>query len=52
MFDNLLILNRGKINYFGLARKSIQFYEKLGYDVENDKNPIDYFIDIAIKGSK
>ncbi len=49
MFDKLLILNKGKVNYFGYAKDSINYYSKLGYEVEENKNPIDKFIEIAIK---
>ena len=51
MFDKLIILNKGNIIYFGYARDSVDYYGKLGFEAEVSKNPIDYFIDIAIKGS-
>ncbi len=51
MFDKLIILNKGEINYFGRARDSIDHYKVIGYDVEEHKNPIDRYIDIAIKAS-
>jgi len=33
MFDKLLILNKGQINYFGKAKDTYQYYRELGYTV-------------------
>lgn len=46
-----MILNKGEISYFGEARLSVPYYKNLGFESRKDQNPIDYFIDIAIKGS-
>lgn len=51
MFDKLIILNKGEMNYFGKAKDSIRYYKSAGYDVEEHRNPIDKYIDIAIKCS-
>lgn len=52
MFDNLLILNRGKISYFGKAESAYEYYEELGYPVPSGKNPIDFFIQVTIKADE
>lgn len=52
MFDKLMIMNKGKIAFFGKAGDSVDYYRNLGYTCKKEKNPIDFFIDIAIKGSQ
>ena len=49
MFDNFMILNKGKINYFGKASDAEAYYGDLGYKLPPNKNPIDYYIEISIK---
>lgn len=46
-----MILNKGDIIYFGYAWDSVDYYGRLGYECVIDKNPIDYFMDIAIKST-
>lgn len=51
MFDNLLILNRGIINYFGRADEAEDYYAEMGKELPPNKNPIDFFIEISIKST-
>lgn len=49
MFDNLLILNKGRINYFGKAVSAEDYYKDMGKILPPNKNPIDFYIEISIK---
>lgn len=50
LFDKLLILNKGKISYFGERKNIEKYYEELGYYCPININPLDYVIDIALIG--
>ena len=50
LFDKLLILNKGKISYFGKRKGIEEYYSKLGYNCPIDINPLDYVIDISLTG--
>ena len=52
LFDNLLILNRGKIDYFGQADAVERFYSDIGYAPPQLKQPIDFFIELTIKAEE
>lgn len=43
LFDNLLILSRGRIAYLGPARDSIEYFARNGYQCPRYSNPSDYF---------
>jgi ABC-type multidrug transport system ATPase subunit/ABC-type multidrug transport system permease subunit len=47
LFDKLLLLASGKVAYFGPARASLPYFEKLGYPVPLHYNPADFFIDLV-----
>lgn len=43
-FDNLMLLNRGKIIYFGECDNSINYFMDNGYKCPEGYNPADYFM--------
>lgn len=43
LFDDLVILSRGKIAYFGPAKESISYFASLGFQCPRFTNPADYF---------
>lgn len=51
MFDNLLILNKGRINYFGKAQEAEDYYAEMGKELPPNKNPIDFYIEISIRAT-
>lgn len=36
MFDKLMILNKGRISYFGEARLAVPYYKNLGFESRKD----------------
>ena len=50
IFDNLMVLDRGKTVYFGDASNAVDYYSSIGYPVPLNLNPIVHFIDLSIKG--
>lgn len=51
LFDNLCILRKGETMYFGEAQKATGYFSELGYEPPSKRLPIDYFIDLSIKGN-
>lgn len=49
LFDNLLILDRGKNIYFGKASEAITYYAKMDYPVPANTNPANHFISLALR---
>lgn len=49
LFDNLLILDRGKNIYFGKAAEAIDYYAKMDYPVPANTNPANHFITLALR---
>ena len=47
-----MIVNKGKVLYFGAANKSLDFYTQTGYPCPEEKNPLDFYIDLAIKSGE
>lgn len=43
LFDNLLLLARGEVVYYGPAKSSIQFFQDCGYPTPPLTNPTDLF---------
>lgn len=43
LFDNLLLMSRGEIVYFGPAKESLAYFEQLGYICPTYSNPTDYY---------
>ncbi|EME28881.1 ABC transporter, ATP-binding protein [Galdieria sulphuraria] len=55
LFDMLLLLSKGKIMYFGPAKKAVSYFSLLGYECPSHSNPADYFLDLIavdIRSSK
>ena len=48
LFDKLLILNKGKIQFFDKRDNLESYYESLGFECPEDTNPLDYAIDVAL----
>lgn len=55
LFDNLILLKRGKVIYQGSCQKSLAFLESIGMPCPADANPADFLLDViapsAEKGS-
>jgi ABC-type multidrug transport system ATPase subunit len=47
MFDNLMILAKGKFIYQGPTRFAVPHFNKIGYQCPEYSNPADYFIEVA-----
>ena len=52
LFDNLLILNKGQVMYFGKYSDTMDYYDRLGFPTPETKNPIEYFIEVSAKGGE
>ena len=50
LIDKLLILNKGKLSYFGKRNEIEQYYSNLGFKCSIDVNPLDYVIEVALIG--
>ena len=50
LFDNLMILDKGKNIYFGNAQAAIDYYAQMDYAVPMNTNPANHFITIALRG--
>ncbi|KNC80168.1 hypothetical protein SARC_07461 [Sphaeroforma arctica JP610] len=46
MFDNLLLLSKGRVVYFGGAEEAVDYFSKLNFVAPSHFNPADYFIDL------
>ena len=49
LFDNLLILHEGKNVFFGKAENTLEYFDKIDYTCPEDRNPMDYYIDVVKK---
>lgn len=49
LFDNLMLLDKGKVLYFGIAEKGIDYYARLGFPVGPRKNPADHFVEVTMR---
>lgn len=52
LFDNLLILNKGSVMYFGKFSEASDYYTELGFPAPETKNPVEYFIEVSVKGGE
>lgn len=52
LFDSLMILNKGKVSYFGKKEAAVDYYGSLGFSCPPRKLPVDYFLEVAIKGGE
>ncbi len=48
MFDKLILLDRGRVVYFGPAQEGARYFERLGYGVPPRINPPDHFVDVLL----
>ncbi|KAF8948563.1 hypothetical protein BGZ47_004077 [Haplosporangium gracile] len=46
LFDDLLLLSKGKVVYFGKAQEAASYFEALGHEVPVGWNVADYFLDL------
>lgn len=51
MFDRLVLLAKGKIIYFNMANKSVQYFNEIGYMCPELSNPCDFFMSMMSKES-
>ena len=49
LFDNLCILHEGRNVYFGPAQDCLGYFENINYKCPEDRNPMDYYIDVVKK---
>lgn len=52
LFDNLAILHEGKNVYFGKAQDCLSYFAEIGYPCPEDRNPMDYYIDVVKKADE
>jgi len=52
LFDNLLVMDKGKPVYFGKASTAADFYSSLGYPCPIDVTPPNHIIEVALKGGE
>ena len=52
LFDNLLILNKGQVMYFGKFNDAMSYYDRMGYPTPETKNPVEYYIEVSAKGGE
>eukprot|EP01126_Amoeba_proteus_P027057 TRINITY_DN2681_c0_g1_i9.p1 TRINITY_DN2681_c0_g1~~TRINITY_DN2681_c0_g1_i9.p1 ORF type:complete len:518 (-),score=101.00 TRINITY_DN2681_c0_g1_i9:59-1612(-) len=48
LFDNLMLLHRGSVVYFGAAREAVKYFDSLGFRCSSFYNPADFLIDIVL----
>eukprot|EP00466_Bigelowiella_natans_P021298 jgi/Bigna1/44637/e_gw1.99.8.1 len=46
-FDKTLLLSKGKVAYFGPAKKALTYFAELGFKAPSQMNPADYLIEIS-----
>eukprot|EP01094_Clydonella_sp_ATCC50884_P027291 TRINITY_DN7793_c0_g1_i1.p1 TRINITY_DN7793_c0_g1~~TRINITY_DN7793_c0_g1_i1.p1 ORF type:complete len:624 (+),score=138.80 TRINITY_DN7793_c0_g1_i1:259-2130(+) len=47
LFDNLMVMAKGHVVYFGDANKAVEYYESKGYPCPVHENPPDFFVDLT-----
>lgn len=47
MFDQLLLLARGKVVYFGAAQEAVDYFSKMDLVCPDHYNPADFFMDLV-----
>jgi ABC-type multidrug transport system ATPase subunit len=43
MFDQLMLLAKGRVVFYGKGKDAIQYFSDLGYDCPMNSNPSDFF---------
>lgn len=51
MFDNLMLLARGRILYFNLAKHAVNYFGSIGFKCPELSNPADFFMSMMSKES-
>ncbi|KCV67838.1 hypothetical protein, variant [Fonticula alba] len=46
MFDDLVLLSRGRVAYFGEAALAVDYFSKIGYECPTYTNPSDFFMKV------
>jgi len=52
LFDNLMVLDKGKVVYFGRAEAATDFYASMNYPCPIHISPPNHFIKVALKGGE
>lgn len=52
LVDCLMLMTDGKVIYFGQFSDCIAYFQKIGYPIPENANPIDYFIDLVTRDSQ
>lgn len=47
MFDNIYMMVRGRVAYFGPLERISSYFRKIGYPIPSDMNPADFIIDLT-----
>ncbi|KAJ3335482.1 ATP-binding cassette sub- G member 2, partial [Kappamyces sp. JEL0680] len=51
LFDNLMVLDHGRVVYFGPAAESVSYFSSIGFQCQPFTNPAEYFLDIVLRDS-
>eukprot|EP01103_Thecamoeba_quadrilineata_P010903 TRINITY_DN2481_c0_g1_i2.p1 TRINITY_DN2481_c0_g1~~TRINITY_DN2481_c0_g1_i2.p1 ORF type:complete len:542 (+),score=70.89 TRINITY_DN2481_c0_g1_i2:28-1653(+) len=52
MFDQLMILSRGRVVYFGPAKDTVNYFAALNFHIRSFLNPADFFMDVVVANEK
>jgi len=52
LFDNLMVLDKGKVVYFGRADTAVDFYASMNHPCPFHISPPNHFIKVALKGGE
>ncbi|CAG14260.1 unnamed protein product, partial [Tetraodon nigroviridis] len=47
LFDHLTLMHKGEVVYAGAAAYTLEYFTKMGYQIESFDNPADFFMDIT-----
>eukprot|EP00918_Siedleckia_nematoides_P063720 GHVU01138643.1.p1 GENE.GHVU01138643.1~~GHVU01138643.1.p1 ORF type:complete len:468 (+),score=63.41 GHVU01138643.1:232-1635(+) len=47
-FDQLMLLNRGEVVYYGKASMAVEYFSKIGYTCLPSFNPADFILDLVV----
>ena len=50
--DNLLLLTKGMLVYFGPATKAVEYFSEQGYECPENGNPADFIVDVTTVGAE
>jgi len=52
LFDQLLLLSKGQVVYFGPANEAVAYFARLGHECPPEYNPADFMIDLISSDSR